>query len=894
MSEVTANTPMMQQFNALKRENPDCILFFRSGDFYEMFGRDAEVAAPILDIALTTRNKNSENAVAMAGVPHHAYETYLNKLTQAGLKVAIAEQMEEAQPGKGLVRREVVRVVTPGTAVSPQFLSADRDNFLAALKPPGRAGRWGLALADLSTGRFLVAEFPANARARLESYLSRLAPRELLLPEPYREEDRPALENLTQSLARLLGDQGAPPHMESLPRSWWDRRGSNDRLTRHFRVANLDGFGVGTLEEALRAAGALLAYLGETQKCDLTHITHIQEARLDQAMWLDEATLRNLEVFENPAPGGARHTLFRVLNKTRTPMGARALRQWLGQPLLNHAAVEERLDAVEELKSDLMALDKLREALSQVGDLERVVGRVALPLAGVADVMALRQALHALQGLPQHLAWLVSGLLAGLARSFDPMEDVWRYLQGRFLEDPALKLTEGGYIAAGVIPELDRLRELSGNSRQVIAQLEARERDATGIASLKVRFNRVFGYYIEVSRVNQDKVPDHYLRKQTLVNAERYTTPELEDLERQILGAEEQIRDLEAQEFQSVRTVLGGYSRRMQETAAQVGMLDALAALAQAAQDHNYRRPVLLPPGTPARLAVRACRHPVVERSSLDEPFIPNDLQMNAEERQILLITGPNMAGKSTVMRQTALLQIMAQTGSFVAAESAELTLADRVFTRVGASDNLARGQSTFMLEMNEAANILHHASPNSLIILDEIGRGTSTYDGISIAWAMAEYLHQQGPLTLFATHYHELTQLARELPRLKNVNIAIREEGDHLVFTRKLRDGEADKSYGIQVAKLAGLPPQVIQRAHGVMEQLVQGSDTGADQRPTHPPTDRLEGPQAGAKARQQLTFLAETSPVLEELRQAALDQMTPLEALNFLHRLRKQLDSG
>ncbi|MDH4225371.1 MAG: DNA mismatch repair protein MutS [Deltaproteobacteria bacterium] len=905
MSLVDSKTPMMVQFNALKQEHPDCVLFFRSGDFYEMFGKDAEVASEILEIALTTRNKTTENAVSMCGVPHHAYEQYLNKLTAAGIKVAIAEQMEEATPGKGLVRREVVRVVTPGTTVASQLLQSDSNLYIAALEHRLKNSPFGLALADLSTGEFELLEFPKEDLARLEGFLQRVRPRELLMPEPRQQTDLEAATGEAEAFAaRLTGtlktESGTGPHLEILPRSWWESSTANTRLTRHFQVAGLDGFGVGHLMTAQRAAGALLAYLEQTQKCDLNHLSQLRPRRLDNVMWLDEATLRNLEVFDNPQPGGKRHTLFTVLNKTRTAMGARTLRRWLSAPLVDRQSIVERQSAVEELKSNLMGLEKLREDLARIRDLERLIGRVSLPVAAIADVIQMREALSGVGRLPGHMGWFACPLLDQLAREFDPLEDIHHFLESRFLEEPSLKVTEGGFIAQGVLPELDQLRALSANSREVLSELEAREKAATGISTLKIRFNRVFGYYLEASRTNQDKIPAHYIRKQTLVNAERYTTLELQALEEKILEAEEKINQLEYDEFQSIRTILGGYARRMQETARQIATLDCLAALAQAAQEYNYARPEILPRTTPPALSITAGRHPVVERIDFDEPFVPNNLDMAGDDNQILLLTGPNMAGKSTTMRQVALIVLMAQTGSFVPARAASLTLADRIFTRVGASDNLARGQSTFMLEMTEAANILNNATPASLIILDEIGRGTSTFDGISIAWAMAEALHQLGPLTLFATHYHELTQLTRELPRVRNFNIAIREEGDHLVFTRKLRPGEADKSYGIHVAKLAGLPQAVIRRADQVMEELVRGASNTADGMiPAQPnqPDQNTSPPQPeprSAPQKSQLSFLNETHPVVEELKGLNLEQMTPLDALNTLHRLQKRLDKG
>ncbi|MCH9045244.1 MAG: DNA mismatch repair protein MutS, partial [SAR324 cluster bacterium] len=579
---------------------------------------------------------------------------------------------------------------------------------------------------------------------------------------------------------------------------------------------------------------------------------------------------------------------------TRTPMGARLLRRWLAQPLLDGAAIEARLAAVAELAENQVSRDALREVFARIRDMERIIGRVNLSQAGIADVLALREALGGVQFLPPLLGELGAQLLRDLAQGLDPMEDIYSYLRERFFEEPSLKLGEGGYIGEGVIAELDALRKLARNSKQVISALEAREREKTGIASLKVRYNRVFGYYLEISKVHQQKVPQHYVRKQTLINAERYTLPELEELEEKILGAEERIAELEYAEFQQVRTILRGYVRRMQSTAARIAALDVLVALAEAAHRYAYVRPQLVGPEQPRRLSIRGGRHPVIERIAFDERFIPNDVEMSADAAQILLITGPNMAGKSTVMRQVALIQLMAQAGAFVPAEAAELPLIDRIFTRVGATDSLSRGQSTFMMEMNEAANILNNATPRSLIVLDEIGRGTSTYDGISIAWAMVEHLHRLGALTLFATHYHELTQLARELPRLINFNMSIQEDGERLVFTRKLNPGETDKSYGIQVARLAGLPAAVLKRAREVMDTLVaEGNGSPVLVAPAGASASRASTERA-ARARQQLSFLADAHPMLEQIRSLDLNELTPREALSFLYAAQSKLEKG
>lgn len=903
MGLVTSDTPMMRQFNELKKGHPDCILFFRAGDFYEMFGDDAVRASEICSIALTTRNKNSENAVPMCGLPYHSYEVYLDKLTNAGMKVAIVEQMEEATKGKALVRREVVRVVTPGTSLGAKVIEGDRHHYIAAIEYRGKGKPFGLALADLTTGGFEVMELAATDTSRLFSFLLNENPREILLPDVTTGAENgegggsgsgpgsgdlaggnPFLMRLNEGMKQM---EGGAPVIEAVPSAWFNRSNAEKRLKKHFGVVNLSGFGVEGMDSAIRAGGALLGYLDDTQKCDLVHISTLKARELTETMWLDADTVNHLELFHNPAAGGGKHTLFATLNKTRTPMGARLLRGWLGQPLLDVESIVERQDGLSEFLDAPIPAGRLRDCFGGMGDMERIIARISLPVVGVADVVALREALQGVGKVPEWLVPWKSPILKSISEKFDPLEEVHQFLCTRLAEEPSLKLTAGGYIRDGVNPELDDLRALSSNSKKILSELEASEKKRTGISSLKIRFNKVFGYYLEISRAHSDKVPPEYIRKQTLVNAERYTTLALEELEEKILGAEERVGELEYAAFQEIRAVLGGYARRMQVTAGLVAELDALAGLAEAARENNYCKPKLITEGK--CLSITGGRHPVLERIDFEEPFVPNDLALNSEQ-QIMLITGPNMAGKSTVMRQVALIQLMAQVGSFVPAKKAELSLVDRIFTRVGASDNLSRGQSTFMLEMNEAANILHNATEKSLVVLDEIGRGTSTYDGISIAWAMVEFLHQLGPLTLFATHYHELTQLSVELPRLRNYNFSVREEGEHLVFTRKLNKGGVDKSYGIQVARLAGLPKDVVKRAHEVMAELT----AGAEEAQVVPLNQKKQPLKEVAQAREQLSFLADATPLVQDLRSLNLEKMTPMEALNFLYKIQKDLDSG
>ncbi|MFI5400375.1 MAG: DNA mismatch repair protein MutS, partial [SAR324 cluster bacterium] len=636
-----AGTPMMRQFNALKEAYPDCILLFRSGDFYEMFGEDARRASEALQIALTTRNKGTENEVPMCGVPYHAYEQYLNRLTAQGFKVAIAEQMEDPATAKGLVRREVVRVVTPGTTVSGALLEGDQHRYIAAIEPRQIGQPVGLALADLSTGLFEAVQFASAERERLWDFLLLERPREVLVPKGRSPKEQQAVEAfLGEMMRRFKGAPGGEPRAESAPSAWFDPPQATRLLTQHFQVASLAGFGVERMVPAVAAAGALLAYLRDTQKSELQHITQLRVRDLGRRMRLDDATVEHLELFENRMHGGARHTLSGVVNLTRTPMGARLLRDWLGEPLLDEKAIDRRLDGVAELAANGVSREALRQVFAQIRDLERTVARIGLPLAGIADIVALREALAAVQLLGPLVAELQAPIHRDLSGELDPLEDVYLYLKDRFLEEPSLRVSEGGYIASGVLPELDALRGLTRNSKDVLAGLEARERERTGIGSLKIRYNRVFGYYLEVTRVHQAKVPAEWQRKQTLVNAERFTTPELQEIEDKLLSAEERIQELEQAEFEKARTILGGYARRMQRTARAIAELDTLAAFAQAARENGYVRPVLRPGSAPRLIDIRQGRHPVVERIALDEPFVPNDVRLSAEDQRILLITG--------------------------------------------------------------------------------------------------------------------------------------------------------------------------------------------------------------------------------------------------------------
>lgn len=926
ISSPEVETPMMRQFNAIKREHPDKILFYRMGDFYEMFGEDAIIGAKILQIALTSRDKNK--SLPMCGVPYHAYEQYLNKLTAVGYKVVICEQIEDSAKAKGLVARDVVRVVTPGTTVSPQLIEPDRNNYLMAIKFELRSKYLGVAFADLSTGEFEVLEFKIHENNRFYDFLAQLRPREILVTQSRSESESLFMEQLVQKSELLLNDDktmesgvsvsSEKERMEQYRKishtggifnfidpNHFDKEASENILKKHFETINLSGFGIDDLPFGKSAAGALLRYLEETQKCDLSHFTALRRHTFEKNMLLDEATVANLELFESQS-GVRKNTLFYILNQTQTPMGARLFRQWMRQPLLDIDAISERFDCIDEFRDNFMLCEKLRECLSKIQDLPRIMGRINLPVAGINDILALRESLEPLQKLPLYLAELKSPLLVKITKNFDPLKSLLDFLQKYLLDEPSTKIREGGFMASGISEELDELRSISRNSKQLLNEMLIEEREKTGIGSLKISFNKVFGYYLEVSNVHKASVPENYIRKQTLVNAERYITAELKEFEEKIFSAEERIGELEYEMFQNLKKEINKNTLRVQKSSQDIAVTDSLAGLAYVAEYNNYVRPDIYPLQAPRKLFLKDCRHPVIEQIDMGEVFVPNDLDLEESKCRIMLITGPNMAGKSTYMRQVALNVLMAQCGSFIPASSGQISIVDRIFTRVGASDNLTLGQSTFMLEMNEAASILNNATDRSLIILDEIGRGTSTFDGISIAWAIVEHLKNLNALTLCATHYHELTTLAYELNSVYNFSILVEEEGDQIVFLRKIIPGEADKSYGVQVARLAGLPKNVVKRALEVMKQLEESSMVRHLPIPLEESNKKEEDStevtlksnrflNLTSDSEQQLSLFPQESIYLEELQKLNLNNMTPLDALNFLHtfvgRLRKQL---
>jgi DNA mismatch repair protein MutS len=868
------STPLMRQYSAIKERYPNALLLFRLGDFYELFFEDAVVASKELQITLTSRNKEKGSAVPMCGVPYHAAEGYVAKLIRRGFRVAICDQMEDPRLAKKLVKREVTRVVTPGTAIDSQLLEPRENNYLAAVVE--RNGVAGLALVDLSTGDFRATEFcGAESAARLQDELDRMRPSELLLA--------------SGAAGPLEGRAGSGAIVTLTPLEEWvfgEEYGA--RLLRdHFRVATLAGYGLEGHPLAVAAAGAILHYVRETQRGSLTHLDGIHFYQQQDSLLLDPATLRNLELLD-PAFGESRAaTLLGVLDDCITSLGARKLKAWMLRPSLDRAELEARLDAVEELAKNTIAREELRRVLSAIQDLERLLSKVTLETANARDLLALKQSLRPLPILRTYLTHFQARRLGELHARLDELGDVHELLEKSIHPEPPVVLNEGGLIRPGYHAELDELRDLSQNSKRLLALIETRERERAGIASLKVRFNNVFGYYIEVSKPNLHLVPGDYERKQTLVNAERFTTPELKELEAKILDAEERSHALERDLFIAVRRQVAQEAARLRQTAAALAELDVLACFAHLAGERDYRRPEFSDDG---ELLIVQGRHPVIERvveEGRSGKFIPNDLYMNGGPDLLLIVTGPNMGGKSTYLRQAAQIALMAQMGSFVPAARAKLPVFDRIFTRIGASDNLARGRSTFMVEMTEAATILNTATPRSLVLLDEVGRGTATFDGLAIAWAVVEYLltHTHAK-TLFATHYHELTELAELLPGVKNYHVSVKESGSNIVFLRKVEPGSADKSYGIEVARLAGLPNTVIGRAREILTRHEQSEHTLSERLAA-----RQETPEAGPL---QLTiFTPLNAEVVKAIENADLDNLKPLDALNLLAELKKQIQS-
>ena len=857
------STPLMRQYHALKQQASNALLLFRLGDFYELFYEDAVVAARELEITLTSRNKEKGEPVPMCGVPHHSAESYIARLIQKGYRVAICEQMEDPRFAKKLVKREIIRVVTPGTAGGANLLRAGENNYLAAVVE--KDGQAGLAYVDVSTGEFRATELPApEAPAALEL----LNAREILRPEH-------------------AGGGGANV-LESPLEAWifgYDYAGR--LLMDHFKLLTLDGCGLGGRVLAVGAAGAVLHYLRETQRSALDHLDQPSWFERNDAMVLDAVTVRNLEIVEPLFAGESREiTLLHVLDETKTGMGARLLRRRLLRPALDVSEIEARLVAVAELAGAQVVRSKLRDILNGVLDLERLLSKAALGTATPRDLLGLAKSLARMPELREALAGSQSVRLRGVHGELDEVAEASAAILQALAGDPPASLADGGVIRDGFDAALDELRDISRNSKRYIAEIELRERGRTGITSLKVRFNNVFGYYLEISRANLHLAPADYERKQTLVNAERFTTPELKELESKILDAEEKILELEKEIFSRLRALAASHSIRIRRTAAAVAELDCTAGLAEAAVLNRYTRPKFSSgQDNPGILKIAAGRHPVIEKLAEREAsrFIPNDLFLDPAARFIAIITGPNMGGKSTYLRQAALCVVMAQAGSFVPAQEALLPLVDRVFTRIGASDNLARGRSTFMVEMTETAAILNTATRNSFVVLDEIGRGTATYDGLALAWAVVEYIHERiGALTMFATHYHELTELAERLPGVQNLSVTVKEAGDQILFLRRVEPGAADRSYGIEVARLAGVPAAAIERAKEILS---------FHERTEHEATGKLVKRREKTPAVQIQLFEPLGYQIAERIRGLDIDQLRPIEALQLLHDLQKEL---
>ena len=875
-------TPMMQQYMETKKQYQDCILFYRLGDFYEMFFEDALTASRELEITLTGKNCGQEERAPMCGVPYHAVEGYLNKLVSKGYKVAICEQVEDPKQAKGIVKREVVRIVTPGTNLDTQALDETKNNYIMCIVYI--ADRYGLSIADVSTGEYFVTELEESAKLLDEIY--RFMPSEIICNESYYMSGMD-LDDLKDRLGITI---------YSLDSWYFDDEVCRQKLLEHFKVASFAGLGLEDYDCGIISAGALLQYLYETQKNSLTQLTHITAYTTGKYMMLDSSTRRNLELCETLREKQKRGSLLWVLDKTKTAMGARMLRKYVEQPLIEKKEIHRRLDAVEELKEQAICREEIREYLSPVYDLERLVTKITYGSVNPRDLTAFGSSLTMLPPIRCIMEDLKAPLLQEIRETLDPLEDISGLIQAAIAEEPPLAMKEGGIIRDGYSEEVDTLRRAKSEGKDWLAKLEAQEREKTGIKNLKIKYNKVFGYYLEVTNSFKELVPDYYTRKQTLANAERYIIPELKELEDTILGAEDKLYALEYEIYCEVREQIAAQVERIQMTAKAIAQVDVLASLALIAERNNYVRPKINEQGV---IDIKDGRHPVVEKMIPNDMFISNDTYLDDKKQRISIITGPNMAGKSTYMRQAALIVLMAQIGSFVPASFANIGLVDRIFTRVGASDDLASGQSTFMVEMTEVANILRNATSKSLLILDEIGRGTSTFDGLSIAWAVVEYISDNkllGAKTLFATHYHELTELEGKIHNVNNYCIAVKEKGDDIVFLRKIVKGGADKSYGIQVAKLAGVPDVVISRAKEIVEEL---SDEDITTRVSEIASREKEQKKKSKTKKYDEVDMAQMSlfdtvkddDVLEELKSIDVGNLTPIDALNTIYRLQNKL---
>ena len=885
---------LMELYKQIKKQHEDAILLCRVGDFYEAFFEDAELIARLLEIALTARSHKNQKSPPppMAGIPHHALDSYLYKLVKAGHKVAILEQTEDAKLARDenrLVKRDVVRIVTPGTVTDPKVLEHKVNNYIVSIYL--NKDTYGVAVADLSTGEFLVTEL--TDPSRLWAEIHRFSPKECLFADTF--EDEEMFDRLKTELKVTLND---------LPDWRFELDTARTELLEHFQTISLDGFGCEHLPTAISAAGALIYYLNETQKQEVEHIVSLHTYTLSDFMVLDADTQRNLELTASIRDGSTKGTLLEVLDETVTAMGGRRMRQCLLQPLLDEKEIEERLGAVNELKTQISLQEELRDALGQMYDVERLISRISLGSVNGRDLHSLKDSLHLIPDVKTQLQNCGSTLLVSLDDTLDPLPDLIALIEHGIHPNPPATIREGDIINNGYSEELDELRQIVGQGKDWIAAMQEEERKSSGIQSLKIGFNQVFGYYIDVTKPNLHMVPEHYIRKQTLRNSERFITPELKEQEAKVLNAEDRIQTLEYELFCQIREEVSKWTEVIQKIAAALAMIDVLANFAYIASKYNYVKPTV---AAVDEIVIRDGRHPVVEQLFTQEGFVPNDTLLNCDDEQLHIITGPNMSGKSTYLRQTALIVLMAQIGCFVPASAAKIGLVDRIFTRVGASDNLVMGQSTFLVEMNETANILNNATRNSLVIFDEVGRGTSTFDGLSIAWAVSEYLldeKRMGAKTLFATHYHELVELASKYKRAKNYNVAVHEDGQKVTFLRKVVPGGADQSYGIHVARLAGLPQVVITRAQQILEVLEQHNlsveaDGATGQPPkAHPtlpkPRRRVSRKTLQSDSLQMALFTPKTHPLVEEIRQLELTQVTPLDAVNILYDLKAKAEES
>jgi len=876
-------TPMMAQYNELKAANPGTILLYRMGDFYELFNEDAELASTILGITLTKRNSASADATPLCGFPYHALDRYAHKLVKAGYRIAICEQVEDPKKAKGLVKRDIVEVITAGTGMDDTYISENANNYIASLFCAD--GEWGVSYADLSTGEFTVQLTHSDS---LEDVIARIDPSELIL----------TAEDTEQKVIQHLKEIFTVKFFTTLEPYQFEYARCSTELMEHFGVNSLEGLGLEGKEIGVSAAGALLSYLKHQKRNDLKHIAAVRIDSGESSAQLDPATIRNLELLKPIHSDETGGTLISVLDKTGTTMGSRMMKRWIVRPLTDSGAINQRLDAVEWFSKELFTRSDLEALLRSVADLERVIGRVMVQRANGRDLASMRDSLKQFPHIIKLLKDTPSFLVKNLITALEGFEDVVSELTNTLVEEPPTSIKDGGLIREGVSEELDTIRDAAVNGKEWIAQLQQKEREASGIDSLKIGYNKVFGYYLEASKIHMDKIPDYFIRKQTLVNAERYITPELKEVEATVLGAEEKLGDIEYEIFVHLREKTASRCEDIQRAAETVAIIDVLGTLGKISADNNYCRPEL---NDSMDMFIEAGRHPVVEQMNGSDPFVPNDTSFVSNERQLFIITGPNMAGKSTYLRQNALIALMAQMGSFVPADKAVIGIVDRFFTRIGASDRLARGQSTFLVEMIEVANILNNATNRSLVLLDEVGRGTSTFDGVSIAWAVAEFLHNQKgreARTLFATHYHELVELEAILPRVANLHILVKEWEDKIIFQRKIVEGGSSHSYGIQVASLAGVPAPVIGRAKEILSNL-ESMEFTTEHRPTlavEHHSEIVETPLVETEELQpeiQMNFFdaPDLHPVVDQLSQTDIYKLTPLEALNLLAELKEKI---